>query len=289
MDSQYYEELLEFLEEIDSIDKGNENTLIKELETIYDDMYDDLIDVILAFYGKYGEDLTWNDAHKTVNGTELKEVAKRKERLKKLKDSTDIKEVKSKVQIELQLLKNRGLITRDKLLVDRINERMTITTVLVATKIYQLIKETYIRESGGKNIDITVPHFGKNWVERLFDNKNKLLNSIKVEILKGIEQGRDIRKTIKIVQKLGNMSKYEASRLVRTENCIARTEGALENYRTNELITHVVIIAVGDDRTCPDCRSYDGTYIPIEEARVGNNIPPFHPSCRCCIAPVSDK
>ena len=285
------EELLELAEEIDNIDRGREDDLLVYIDEIYDDMYDEIIDIIMSFYGEYGDDVTWNELNKGIQGDKIKQTSKRMERLKKLKDNTDDKYVRAKLQEEIQRLKGRGLITHDKFLTDKINEKMIIATTKVSLGIKKLLTETISREykrATGKEIkdvekSVLIPQYGKNWLDRLLDNKNKTLASIKVEIVKGIRSGRNPRDTIKKVQQLGKMTRYEAERLVRTENALARVEGAIEGYMQDDMIQKVIIIAVGDKKTCPDCRDRDGTIMKKEDVRADGII--LHAHCRCTIAP----
>ena len=285
------EELLELAEEIDNIDMGREDDLLVYIDEIYDDLYDEIIDIILSFYGEYGEDVAWNELNKGIQGSKIKQTAKRVERLKRLKDNTDNKYVRGKIQEEIQRFRGRGLLTHDKFLTDRINEKMIIATTKVSISINRLLGETLAREykrATGKDIKdldkkVLVPQYGKNWLDRLMDNKNKTLATIKVELIKGIRSGRNPRETIKKVQKLGDLSKYEAARLVRTENALARVEGAIQGYMEDDLIQKVIIIAVGDKVTCPECRDRDGTIMRKEDVRADGII--LHAHCRCTIAP----
>ena len=285
------EDLFALALEIDNIDRVREDEVLQYVNEIYDDLYDDIIDIILSFYGEYGDDVTWNELNKGIQGDKIKQTSKRMERLQKLKDSTNDKEVKAKIQEEIQRLKGRGLLTHDKFLTDRINEKMIIATTKVSLSIKKLLAETISREykrATGKEIKdiekkVLVPQYGKNWLDRLLDNKNKTLASIKVEIIKGIRSGRNPRDTIKKVQQLGNMTRYEAERLVRTENALARVEGAIEGYMQDDSIQKVIIIAVGDKKTCPDCRDRDGTIMNKSDVRADGII--LHAHCRCTIAP----
>ena len=290
-----YEELLEIAIEIDNMDRKREDDLLKEINEIYDDLYDEIIDIILSLYGEYGEDVTWNELHKNVKPNKIIQTSKRMERLKKLKDSTDIKEVKARLNDEIKLLRGRGIITGDKFFSDKINERMLKATTKVSIKMNKFLEETFIREylratgkaPTQKTIDIflTTPHFGTNWYNRLFDNKNKVLNSIKAEVLKGIMRGTHYRETIKKVQKIGNMSRRQAETLVRTENAMARAEGLMEGYLADDMVTHVIFIAVGDNKTCPGCNERDGMVVRKEDVKMDGII--LHANCRCTIAPYS--
>ena len=82
-----------------------------------------------------------------------------------------------------------------------------------------------------------------------------------------------------------DVTRYEARRLVVTENAVARVNGSLEGYRASDVVEYLVVIEVMDARTCPDCKDHDGDTIKLSNVIVGDNIPPFHPLCRGTVAP----
>lgn len=42
-----------------------------------------------------------------------------------------------------------------------------------------------------------------------------------------------------------------------------------------------MILATLDRRTCEICGSQDTNHYEIKDAKIGINMPPFHPNCRC--------
>lgn len=42
-----------------------------------------------------------------------------------------------------------------------------------------------------------------------------------------------------------------------------------------------MILATLDRRTCEICGSQDTNHYKIKDAKIGINMPPFHPNCRC--------
>ena len=52
-----------------------------------------------------------------------------------------------------------------------------------------------------------------------------------------------------------------------------------------DVVQYLCIIGGMDEKTCVDCREQESAIIKKEEAQVGVNIPPFHPNCRCAVAP----
>jgi SPP1 gp7 family putative phage head morphogenesis protein len=47
------------------------------------------------------------------------------------------------------------------------------------------------------------------------------------------------------------------------------------------------VIAENDERLCSVCRENDGNIYLIAQAKTGENIPPFHPNCRCTVEGVN--
>ena len=295
------------MNDIDLQDILEEDELLEEILEIYQMAYDDTEEAVRAFYHKYGDEhgLSYRQATRYLKMDERAKCRDRIKRLERLKESLGDnpfnEERKRRIQREIQLLKNRGTLTREHLLFDEINEKWTKATLKVDKKLGKFLEDTAKREQKhiGKKLGIAAiallsvreiqkailkPTFGGNYSDRIWTHKDRVNNLIMVEIKKGIERGTNIRKTIKTVQEKFNMTKYEATRLVRTENCTIRTEAALEAYKVSE-VKEVIIITAGDKKVCVDCRDHEGHVVPLNEARVGDTVPPFHAYCRCCVAP----
>lgn len=75
-----------------------------------------------------------------------------------------------------------------------------------------------------------------------------------------------------------------AKRLIITESSAAATRAQMEAFRDLD-IDEVEIIATLDGKTCERCGSKDMQRYPISTARIGYELPPFHPNCRCTFAP----
>src|SRR5699024_4697475 len=73
-------------------------------------------------------------------------------------------------------------------------------------------------------------------------------------------------------------TEYEAMRLLRTESARIRANAELDSAREHEA-THYIYIA--EPKACPICSDLDGLAFKIEDADMGVNFFPMHPSCRC--------
>lgn len=63
------------------------------------------------------------------------------------------------------------------------------------------------------------------------------------------------------------------------------TKASLAAYEASG-IDKIEVLAEAD--ACEDCSSFDGLKFSLSAAEVGVNIPPYHPNCKCCVAPVVD-
>ena len=89
------------------------------------------------------------------------------------------------------------------------------------------------------------------------------------------------------VQKLAkrmDTSKSNAKRLIMTESARMENEGLLSYYQRIGA-KQLIFVATLDMKTSEICRAMDGTIIPIEDAKIGLNVPPLHPYCRSVISP----
>jgi HK97 family phage portal protein len=139
-----------------------------------------------------------------------------------------------------------------------------------------------------------------------------LINSNQVKRLRqtlaeGIEEGEAIPKLRKrITDKFGeSVTRYEATRIARTETIWAWNEGAVQGYIQSGVVRKKQWLCANDERTCQWCPEMDGKIVEVEatffnkgdgfEGSQGGLLtfdyeeighPPLHPQCRCTIIPV---
>ena len=126
-----------------------------------------------------------------------------------------------------------------------------------------------------------------NFSERIWSNKEKLINEIHGTLTQNIMLGQDPQKAIDAVAKKMNTSKYNAGRLVMTEEAAFAAKAQQECYK--ELgVEKYEVVETFDAITCETCGAMDGKVFPMSEYQVGLTVPPFHPNCRGCTAPAFD-
>lgn len=142
-----------------------------------------------------------------------------------------------------------------------------------------------------KNIDniLTKPWAvdGKNFSDRIWTNKEKLVKELHNELTQCLVRGYDPQKAIDNLAKIMNVSKAQAGRLIMTELAAIKSMSRLEAFRKMDLDEYE-IVATLDGITSEICQEMDGRHFKLSDFEVGATAPPFHPNCRTDIAPYFD-
>lgn len=129
---------------------------------------------------------------------------------------------------------------------------------------------------------------GKNFSERIWTNKGKLISELHGELTQNIMLGADPQKAIDSLAKKMNTSKQNAGRLIMTEE--AYFSSAAQRDCFNELdVEQYEIVATLDSHTSDICRSLDGKHFPMKDFQAGVTAPPFHVYCRSTTVPYFDE
>lgn len=129
---------------------------------------------------------------------------------------------------------------------------------------------------------------GKNFSERIWGNKEKLISEVHGELTQNIMLGADPQKAIDSLAKKMKTSKYNAGRLVMTEE--AYFSSAAQKDCFNDLdVEEYEIVATLDSHTSDICRSLDGKHFPMKDFQPGVTAPPFHVFCRSTTVPYFDE
>ena len=126
---------------------------------------------------------------------------------------------------------------------------------------------------------------GKNFSERIWSNKEKLISEIHNELTRNVMLGQNPQKAIDAIAKKMNTSKHNAGRLVMTEE--AYFSSAAQKDCFNDLdVEEYEIVATLDSHTSEICREMDGKVFPMSQWEVGVTAPPFHVWCRTTTVPA---
>lgn len=120
--------------------------------------------------------------------------------------------------------------------------------------------------------------------DRIWANKQALVNSVNTQLTQMIMRGAAPDKAIKAIADRFKVSRSQAGRLVMTETA-AFANMARKDCFTDLGVKKYVIVETLDKETCSLCGSLDGKVYPMSEYKVGVTAPPFHPWCRGTTAP----
>lgn len=125
---------------------------------------------------------------------------------------------------------------------------------------------------------------GKNFSDRIWDNKEKLINELHTELSRNIITGADPQKAIDAISHKLDVSKANAGRLVMTEEAYFSSLAQKECFEDLD-VEEYEIVATLDNRTSEICQEMDGQHFPMKDFEAGVTAPPFHVNCRSTTRP----
>ena len=124
----------------------------------------------------------------------------------------------------------------------------------------------------------------KNFSERIWEDKNKLINTLHNGLTQSFIRGSSPYQIVSDIAKEFNVRKSVAGRLVMTESA-AYAAKAQENCYKDLGVDQYEIVATLDSHTSPICQEMDGKVFSLKEYEIGVTANPFHPNCRTVTAP----
>lgn len=126
---------------------------------------------------------------------------------------------------------------------------------------------------------------GKNFSERIWSNKEKLISEVHNQLTQNIMLGADPQKAIDAIAKKMNSSKSNAGKLVMTEEAYFSSAAQGDCFKELD-VEQFEVVATLDSHTSEICRSLDGKKFPMTDYQPGVTAPPFHPWCRSTTVPA---
>ena len=137
------------------------------------------------------------------------------------------------------------------------------------------IRDTYIINN---HIEIPWCQDGKIYSERLYGHVANFQAKLSFVLEEGIEKGKGYDWMIKSWRKLTGSTAYDAARLIKTETMAMWSEATKEAY----LGMGIQYVEIVNPEPCSEvCSDYVGEVIPLAEAELGDELPPYHPNCMC--------
>ena len=128
---------------------------------------------------------------------------------------------------------------------------------------------------------------GKNFSERIWGNRQKLVNELHNTLTQNIILGKSPQKSIDEITKKMNTSRAGAGRLIMTEQAFFSSAAQKDCFVELD-VEQFEIVATLDSRTSEICRGMDGKHFPMSEWKIGVTAPPFHVNCRSTTVPFFD-
>lgn len=131
---------------------------------------------------------------------------------------------------------------------------------------------------------IDYPFNGANFSSRLWRHKDHLKQQLDDALTEALIQGKNPKVLAKeFANKFGQKEK-DAYRLLQTETSYVVEQAAQKAYEEDG-VEEYQWLATLDLKTCPLCQPLDGKVYKRIDGKVGANLPPKHPNCRCTTIP----
>lgn len=141
-------------------------------------------------------------------------------------------------------------------------------------------KFAYLQSTQGKQATVLQPWCkdGKTVLDRIKDNTQDMELKLRAVILEGIEKGWTIGEMTEKFRNITGIAASKAARLIRTETMAVYAKATRDMFLENG-IEYVEII--GDAACGGICLDYVGGALPLRDAEIGGDLPPYHPNCAC--------
>lgn len=183
---------------------------------------------------------------------------------------SNISEVLDEIERDVRILQNDYLtawLRLDYELTKRATEKsLNIPTRYTPPqKIKQTIEKPWCKDN-------------KTYIDRVRDATRKMDRDLRLVIVQGIRRGWSRERMTQIFKNITGAVEWKARRLIRTETMAVYSKVTKEIFLENG-IEYVEII--GDAECGGICLDYVGEAIPLKEAELGDDLPPYHPNCAC--------
>lgn len=267
------------------------------LDTIYSSINSRIEAEIAKTFLKYGtnNNISLEEAKRVITGADEKDV---KEKIKSFLAGANKGNKENFSFMISQSLKKKHTIQEklridvksiiDELKLDYMNERYLKNAFKNSSYELQHMlneprNEHKVKADRVKNV-IEEPFLGERFSDRIWGDKEKLKTELDKVLIDGILTGIGYEKMSRDLSKRLDVSKSNAKRIISTEYARLDSIAKLDEYRRYG-VKNVQIIATLDNRTSNICLHKNLEIVPIEQAEIGLNIPPFHPYCRSVIIP----
>lgn len=274
---------------------------VNELEKLYGSVIKDLNAEIRKIFTTYtdGAEISTEEAERLINSAQSEEMSKRLQKI--LNDTDDPKqraELIKKIHAQAYGARISRLEAVKLNVYSYFKEKANVEISKTKTLYNTVIEENYYRTihdiAKGCNVGINfslIPQsaidemlsakwHGSQFSDKVWANTGKVAEQAQEIIVNGLLSHKTYNQMSEELVTVSNNSKYNASRLVRTQ---ANHFMNLAEFKAYEDlgIEEYKYLATLDECTCEECQPLDGKTFKLSEKIEGVNYPTIHPHCRC--------
>lgn len=274
---------------------------VRELERLYDNAIKDLNTEIQKVFKEFrqGVEITKQEAEQLISSAQSEEISKR---LQELLENTDDPKQRMELMKKIHAQAYGARISRLEAVKLNVycyfKEKANLEIKKSKTFYNTTIEESYYRTihdiAKGCNIGInfslipqraidemlTAKWHGTQFSDRVWANTDKTAEKAQEIIARGLLSHKSYNAMADELAAVTDNTKYNASRLVRTQGNHFLNAGELKAYEDLG-IEKYKYLATLDYKTCEKCQPLDGKIFLVSEAEEGVNYPTIHPHCRC--------
>ncbi|WP_433956985.1 minor capsid protein [Cytobacillus horneckiae] len=275
----------------------NDSSIAQKLRNNQLRALDEIERLIEHFYGRYAstEGISMEEARKRIGKLDME----RYERL--AKKYVAERNFTNKANDEMRLYNASMRINRLQLLMLEIQLEIIAATSdderLLFDEMIKSAKVEYERQAGilGESLNhnqkklaaiVNSSFLNATWSDRLWSNQTALRSELEKLLNRGIIQGINSRVLARDMRKVFNSSISNSERLMRTE--MARVQGDVfkDSMKQGDYDAYEYI---AEPSACPICKALDGKVFNLNDMKIGVNMYPMHPNCKCATAAAMDR
>ncbi len=299
MKSSRYWKLVALLREIQI--QGKATYTINQLRQMYNDAVKELDKEISKVFRtfQYGEDITEAEAEELINAESQRRISRELQAELERTDDPSIKaELTRRIHAtaygarisRLEAVKQNVFIYFTKLAIDEIAKTKTLYNTVVEESYYRTIHDFGYGVNMGVNFSllpskaideiVSAKWHGASFSSRVWSNTKQTAEQAQEIITRGLLSRKSYNQMANELAEVTQNSKYNATRLVRTQCNHYLNAGEFKAYE--ELgVEQYLYLATLDYKTCRRCQPLDGRIFNTKDKREGVNAPTIHPHCRC--------
>ena len=248
---------------------------------------------------QYGEDITEAEAEELINAESQRRISRELQAELERTDDPSIKaELTRRIHAtaygarisRLEAVKQNVFIYFTKLAIDEIAKTKTLYNTVVEESYYRTIHDFGYGVNMGVNFSllpskaideiVSAKWHGASFSSRVWSNTKQTAEQAQEIITRGLLSRKSYNQMANELAEVTQNSKYNATRLVRTQCNHYLNAGEFKAYE--ELgVEQYLYLATLDYKTCRRCQPLDGRIFNTKDKREGVNAPTIHPHCRC--------